>query len=99
MATTQAAMIMETIVGMKRVLAQYEDCKRKLLLFYWHYTNFSTVVVSDSDDPYLQPSNRGNKLKRKAQHMSGGQPVKKKGRETYTTVGSEYNWATYESRL
>ena len=47
------------------------------------------AIASDSDEPYLQPSNRGNKLKRKAQHMSGGLPTKKKGRETYTKVGRE----------
>ena len=47
-------------------------------------------AASDSDEPYLRPPNRGNKLKRKAQYTLDGRPVKKKGRATYTKVGIRY---------
>lgn len=32
-----------------------------------------STIASDPEEPYLQPSNRGNKLKRKANHMQDGQ--------------------------
>lgn len=46
----------------------------------------SINLVSDSE-PYMQPPNRGNKLKRRAQYTTDGRPARKKGRMTYTTVG------------
>ncbi|KAL9126478.1 MAG: hypothetical protein Q9217_004477 [Psora testacea] len=38
---------------------------------------------SDSDEPYLQPSNRGNKLKRRAQSISGGHDGRANGPKAY----------------
>lgn len=39
---------------------------------------------SDSDDPYLQPTNRGNKLKRKAHHMQDAYSGRITGAKAYT---------------
>lgn len=38
---------------------------------------------SDSDDPYLQPTNRGNKLKRKAHHMQAAETGRIVGVKAY----------------
>ncbi|KAL9135994.1 MAG: hypothetical protein Q9175_002792 [Cornicularia normoerica] len=42
--------------------------------------------TSDSDDPYLQPTNRGNKLKRKAHHMQDAQSGRATGAKTYKRI-------------
>ncbi|KAL2043383.1 hypothetical protein N7G274_003689 [Stereocaulon virgatum] len=60
----QAALIADTIAGMKRAIARHQDS-------------------SDSDEPYLQPTNRGNKLKRKAHHIRDGQSGRSRGPKVY----------------
>ena len=44
-------------------------------------------TASDSDDPYLQPTNRGNKLKRKAHHIQDEQSGRVTGTKAYKRVG------------
>lgn len=43
-------------------------------------------TASDSEDPYLQPTNRGNKLKRKAHHMQDAQSGRNSGAKAYKRV-------------
>ncbi|KAI9819951.1 MAG: hypothetical protein M1827_006521 [Pycnora praestabilis] len=54
--TAQAALIADTIAGMKKAFSREDDGK-----------------ASDSDTSIQQPSNRGNKLKRKARFVHEGQ--------------------------
>lgn len=49
-------------------------------------THSLLAIASDSDDPYLQPSNRGNKLKRKAHSIKDGQTGRPKGLKVYKRV-------------
>lgn len=96
---TQAAMIMDTIVGMKRILTQPADCMSTLFLRAGIVANCVARSASDSDEPYLQPPNRGNKLKRKAHYAPDGRPLKKKGRETYTKVSFRSGLLKREMKL
>lgn len=43
-------------------------------------------TASDSDDPYLQPTNRGHKLKRKAHHMQDAHSGRITGAKAYKRV-------------
>ena len=60
----------DTIHGMQQAIAKYQYCKIPTLTSL-NRSRILTLLhlASDSDEPYLQPSNRGNKLKRKAHHM------------------------------
>lgn len=88
--SAQTMMIADTIAGMKQCLSKYHDCQS-------FYSPGSTIgssltrlcTASDSEDPYLRSSNRGNKLKRKAQYHSGGTTGRPGGAKAYKTVRSE----------
>ena len=71
--TAQAALIAETIAGMKRAVATYENCE----FLCWSVmfrppANHALAAASDEDEPYLQSTNWGNKLKRKAHYIDDG---------------------------
>ncbi len=63
----QAALVAETIIGMKRAISDQQYCKYLWKNYLDKLQLIVTSVASDSDEVYLQPTNRGNKLKRKAQ--------------------------------
>ena len=48
----------------------------------------STASASESDEPYLQPTNRGNKLKRKAHFLQDGRMGRPGGTKAFKRVGS-----------
>lgn len=77
----------DTILGMKLTIARYQDCK----IVYWGSAVRNTLTflptASDSDDPYLQATNRGNKLKRKVHHMQDAQSGRNPGAKAYKRVG------------
>lgn len=83
----QAALIADTIAGMKQALAKYQDCKHCLQRHYdIRGTHPLLAAASDSDEPYLQPSNRGNKLKRKVHDIQDGYTDRTKGPKLHKRV-------------
>lgn len=50
---------------------------------------FFSALASDTDEPYLLPTNRGNKLKRKAYHIQDGVSSGSRGMKRYKRVGFE----------
>ena len=66
----QAMLIQETIAGMKQAISRNQDREHALLnQIIVPATDGVVVAASDSDESYLQPTNRGNKLKRKVHSM------------------------------
>ena len=52
-------------------------------------TYMDSTLASDTDEPYLLPTNRGNKLKRKAYHIQDGVLSVSKGVKRYKRVSLE----------
>ncbi|KAJ5909084.1 hypothetical protein N7495_001766 [Penicillium taxi] len=70
--TTQAALIFDTIIGLKRALRrEYED------------TDILFLTDAGPDDPITQPTNRGNKMKANAKYVSQGALGHINGEEFY----------------
>lgn len=91
----QAALIAETIAGMKQALARYHDCKHSLRMHCdKRETDSLLTTASDSDEPYLQPSNRGNKLKRKVHSIQDGHAGSSKGLKVYKRVRIPFSLKT-----
>ena len=78
----------EVILGIQAALARYRD--RKTPYRALTVRNILTLLsaASDSDDSYLQSTNRGNKLKRKAHHMQDTRSGSITGSKAYKRVGS-----------
>lgn len=76
----------DTILGMKLAIARYQDCKTLYRGPVVRHILTLLPAASDSDDPYLQPTNRGNKLKRKAHHMQDAYSGRITGAKAYTRV-------------
>lgn len=76
----------DTILGMKLAIARYQDCKIPYRAPIVRSILRLLSTASDSDDPYLQPTNRGNKLKRKAHHMQDAQSGRNTGAKAYRQV-------------
>lgn len=76
----------EIILGMKAALTRYRD--REALYRAPVVRSILTLpsTASDSDDSYLQPTNRGNKLKRKAHHMQDARSGSITGAKAYKRV-------------
>ena len=82
----QAALVAETIAGMKRAISGHQYCEYSRQV---HETNLKLTKIfaaSDSDDAYLQPTNRGNKLKRKARFVQDGHSGRLDGPSSYKRV-------------
>ena len=67
----QAALIADTIIGMKKALSRENDGTSSLL--------FLAIIMADvpplasaPDGPITQPTNRGNKLHQNADHVRAG---------------------------
>lgn len=72
---TQAALIADTIVGIKRALRREHDGKSSQTLCPPSRVELvSHVFATDSgpDDPITQPTNRGNKLRANAKYVREG---------------------------
>lgn len=85
----QAALIAETIAGMKKVVSGHQYCKLlrdKIIYSSSSQTDDCRVTASDSDDSFQPLTNRGNKLKRKAQYVRKGQLDIPNGPKTYKRV-------------
>lgn len=84
---TQAVLIAETIAGMKKAITRNQYCPymyctpRALQMLI-----VTPPIASDSDDSITKPSNRGNKLKRKAQYVHEGQLDLPNGPRVYKRV-------------
>ncbi len=84
----QAALIADTIAGMKRAIGKHEHCKSAAPpnLTFLNGSLLLRYAASVSDEPYLQTSNRGNKLKRKSCSLEDGQLGRMHGPKIYKTV-------------
>lgn len=70
---TQAALIVDTIVGMKRALCRERDGKySSCALQYDLSAHVLLVIDSGPDDPITQPTNRGNKMRANAKYVREG---------------------------
>jgi len=95
----QAALIAETVAGMKQALARYQDCKHMLGRQYdIRETHSLLAAASDSDEPYLQPSNRGNKLKRKVYSIQDGHPGRSSRLKVYKRVSHPSSFTIVDER-
>ena len=76
----------DTILGLKLAIARYQDGKNATLGARCQKYTDNAPTASDSDEPYLQPTNRGNKLKRKAHHMQDAHSGRITGPKAYKRV-------------
>ena len=84
---TQAAAIAETVMAMRKALSGNQYCKNiSQDQSSTQSLNALDLIASDSDDSYLKPTNRGNKLKRKAQYVREGLLDLANGPKTYKRV-------------
>ena len=85
---TQAALIADTVAGMRRVVADHHDSKDQTGSsdFRMPKANHASTVATDSDDSFYRPTNRGNKLKRKAQYVREGHLDMPNGPKVYKRV-------------
>lgn len=88
----QAALIAETIVNMKRVLAGKDDCRKssRLLKFVHIEIDLRFDTASDSDNPYNYPTSRGSKLKRKVHYLHDGDLDRPNGPKSYKRASLGY---------
>lgn len=83
---TQVAMFANTIVGMKKAVKRKAYGMSTENLEYTDRTNIIFVVDSDSDSSIDQPTNRGNKLRKKARFVREGQLAPPNGPSVYRKV-------------
>ncbi len=83
----QAALIAETIASMNQALARYQDGKSFLRRHHdIRETHPLLTAASDSDEQYMQPSNRGNKLKRKVHNIEDRHSGRSRGLKRHKRV-------------
>ena len=89
---TQAVLIAETIAGMKKAISRNQYCPYICysILKVLRTLTAALSTASDSDDSISKPSNRGNKLKRKAQYVHEGQLDLPNGPKVYKRVSFSY---------
>lgn len=63
-----------------------------------HETHSLLTAASDSDESYLQPSNRGNKLKRKLHGIQDRQSGSSQGLKVYKRVRMPFSLITVDGR-
>ncbi len=88
----QAALVAETVINMKRVLASKDDCRKssRLLAFVHIETDLRFDTASDSDNPYNYPTSRGSKLKRKVHYLHDGDLDRPNGPKSYKRASLGY---------
>lgn len=98
---TQAALIADTIVGLKKALQRENDCMIcpfASIFFFFFFSNhwlidffFSSCAVTGPDEPITQPTNRGNKLRANAQYVREGALGYARPQEQYKEVRSVWD--------
>lgn len=88
----QAALIADTVINMKRVLAGKDDCMKssRLLECVHNETDLHFNTASDSDNPYNYPTSRGSKLKRKVYYLHDGNLDRPNGPKSYKRASLGY---------
>lgn len=102
---TQAALIADTIVGLKKALQRENDCMICFFAFFfcsgkrWLTDDFffSSRAVTGPDEPITQPTNRGNKLRANAQYVREGALGYARPQEQYKEVLSRITKALFET--
>lgn len=90
----QAALIEETIIGLKKALRRENDCGFALhklpseMLSFDAYLLFCNATDTGPDEPITQPTNRGNKLRVNAKYVHEGALGFTNPREFYKQVCS-----------
>lgn len=97
----QAALIVDTIINMKRVLAAKDDCRKssRLLEFVHIEIDLRFNTASDSDNPYNYPTSRGSKLKRKVHYLHDGDLDRPNGPKSYKRASPGYLGELLEGKL